>query len=192
MECSLPLGSRAFVVAVAVCFATPGAALAADNGFYLGGSASDVSSDYAAPVGAGPAGDDDGFKLIGGFRPLDAFALEANYADFGTTRVPLNVACVTTPCPTETSIEARALSVSAVGLFTLPLVDLYGRVGMSRWETERRVLSFSQDGEDTDPTYGAGLQIRLGSFALRVEYERFEFGDDSVDLRSVGFTYTFL
>jgi hypothetical protein len=73
----------------------------------------------------------------------------------------------------------------------LPLVDLYGRVGMARWETERRV-AFAQDDEGTDPTLGAGVQLRFGSFALRVEYERFDFGDDEVDLRSVGFTYTFL
>ena len=84
-----------------------------------------------------------------------------------------------------------SLSVSAVGLFSLPLVDLYGRVGLARWEAERRVLVAQKD-EGTDPTYGAGVQVRLGSFALRVEYERFELGDDSADLRSIGFTYTFL
>jgi hypothetical protein len=32
----------------------------------------------------------------------------------------------------------------------------------------------------------------LGSFALRLEYERFDLDDDSVDLVSLGFTYTFL
>jgi hypothetical protein len=192
MECLLRNRCLLLMLSLAACVATPGVALAADNGFYLGGSASDVSSDYAAPVGAGPARDDDGFKLIGGFRPLDKFALEANYVDLGTTRVPLNVVCVTTPCPSETAIDAQALSVSAVGLFTLPLVDLYGRVGLARWESERRVLSFTQEAEDTDPTYGAGVQVRFGSFALRVEYERFDLGDDSVDLRSVGFIYTFL
>jgi opacity protein-like surface antigen len=192
MECWLPTGLRSFGLALAFCLAAPGAALAADNGFYLGGAASNVSSDYDTPVGAGPVRDDDGLKLIGGFRPLDGFAIEANYADFGTTRVPLNVACVTTPCPQDIAIDSRALSVCAVGLFTLPLIDLYARAGVARWESERNVLSFSQKTEDTDLTYGAGIQVRLGSFALRVEYERFEFGDDSTDLRSVGFTYTFL
>jgi hypothetical protein len=191
MECSLPVRSRSFGLALVVCLATPYVASAADNGFYLGGSASDVSSEYSATAGAGPVRDDDGFKLIGGFRPLDSFAVEANYADFGTTRAPLNIACVTTPCPSEASAEAQALSLSAVGLFALPFVDLYGRVGVARWESENRIL-VSQKGEGTDPTYGAGVQFRFGSFAVRVEYERFEFGDDAADLRSVGFTYTFL
>lgn len=191
MECSLRNGSRSLNLALAVWLVTPGIALAADNGFYLGGSASDVSSDYAAPASAGAARDDDGFKLIGGVRPLDSFAIEANYVDLGTTRVPLNIVCVTTPCPSQLSIDSRAVSVSAIGMFTLPLVDLYGRVGVSRWEAERRILS-SQKDEGTDPTYGAGVQLRIGSFAVRVEYERFEFGDDEADMRSVGFTYTFL
>jgi hypothetical protein len=191
MDCSLRNGSRSFGLALALCVASPGVALSADNGFYLGGSASDVSSDYAAPTSAGPARDDDGFKLIGGFRPLDKFAVEANYVDFGTTRVPLNIACVTTPCPTETTIDSQALSVSAIGLFTLPLVDFYGRVGVARWEAEQRI-AFARKGEGTDPTYGVGMQVRLGSFAVRVEYERFEFDDADADLRSIGFTYTFL
>ena len=191
MDCSLRNGSRSFGLALAVCFVTPGIAFAADNGFYLGGAASNVSSEYGFPPSSGSPDDDDGLKLIGGFRALDSFAIEANYVDFGTTRVPLGLACVTTPCPSETSIDSQALSVSAVGLFALPFVDLYGRVGVARWESERQLV-VSEKGEGTDPTYGAGVQLRFGSFAVRVEYERFELGDDAADLRSVGFTYTFL
>jgi hypothetical protein len=191
MECSLRTGLRSCKFASALVLVAPGAAFSADNGIYLGGAASDVSSEYGAPFPVGPARDDNGFKLIGGVRPLDSFAIEANYVDFGTTRVPLNVFCITTPCPTEGSIDSRAVSVAALGMFTLPLVDVYGRVGVARWESEGRLLA-PLDAEGTDPTYGAGLQLRFGGFALRVEYERFDFGDDSADLRSVGFTYTFL
>lgn len=189
MDCSVRNGLCALILVLGL--APAGVTLAADNGFYLGGAASNVSSDYALPVGAGAVDDDDGLKLIGGIRPLDSFAIEANYADFGTTHVPLGIVCITQPCPAGQDIDSRALSVSAVGLFTLPLVDIYGRVGMARWEVERSAI-FAVKDEGTDPTYGAGVQVRLGSFALRVEYERFDFGDDSVDLRSIGFTYTFL
>jgi len=191
MECSLRNGSRSVGLALAVFLVTSGIAFAADNGFYLGGAASNVSSEYGVPASSGSPDDDEGLKLIGGFRALDSFAIEANYVDFGTTRVPLGITCVTTPCPSETSIDSQALSVSAVGLFALPFVDLYGRVGIARWESERQIV-VSQKGEGTDPTYGAGVQLRFGSLAVRVEYERFEFGDDAADLRSIGFTYTFL
>jgi hypothetical protein len=116
--------------------------------------------------------------------------LEANYVDFGTTRVPLSAACAAAPCRAETAIDSQAVSVSAVGLLALPLVDLYARVGVARWEVERQSL-FAEQGEGSDPTYGAGAQVRLGSLALRLEYERFELRDDSADLVSLGFTYTF-
>jgi hypothetical protein len=140
---------------------------------------------------AGDADDDRGLKGIVGLRPLDSFAIEANYVDLGETVVPLSLVCIQAPCPTAASIDSQAISVSAVGLYTLPLVDLYARVGYARWESESSPFP-SADREGSDPTYGAGAQVRVGSFALRFEYERFEFDDESADLVSVGFTYTFL
>jgi hypothetical protein len=170
----------------------PGAALAADNGFYVGLASSDVESDYdLGSAAAGDADDDRGLKGIVGIRPLDSFAIEANYVDLGETVVPLSLVCIQAPCPTEASIDSQAISVSAVGLYTLPLVDLYARVGYARWESESSPFP-AENREGSDPTYGAGAQVRVGSFALRFEYERFEFDDESADLVSVGFTYTFL
>ena len=185
MERSLGKRSYCYGLMLLAALAAPGAALAADNGFYVGLASSDVSSDYA--LTASNADDDRGLKAIVGFRPLDSFAIEANYVDLGETTMPLF--CVTTPCQ-EASVEAQSLSVSAVGLLALPLVDLYARVGYSKWEQD--LSPFAQKRDGSDPTYGAGAQVRVGSFALRLEYERFDFDDDSADLVSLGFTYTFL
>ena len=158
MERSLGNRSYWYGLMLAAALGAPGAALAADNGFYLGLAASDVSSDYAAAsISASGADDDHGLKAIVGFRPLDAFAIEANYVDMGETRVPIAFP------PSTLLIESEA--------------SLFGA---------------SQKQSGTDPTYGAGAQFRVGSFALRLEYERFDFDDDSADLVSVGFTYTFL
>ena len=186
MEHSLRNGARWRGLLLSACLAAPGAAFAADNGFYLGLASSDVSSDYAAPLSSG-ADDDRGLKAIVGFRPLDSFAIEANYVDLGETKIPIS----SFP-PSTLSIESDVISVSAVGLIPLPLVDLYGRLGVTRWESEASLFGASQKETGTDPTYGAGAQFRVGSFALRLEYERFDFDDDSSDLVSVGFTYTFL
>jgi hypothetical protein len=170
----------------------PGVTFAADNGFYLGLASSDVSSNYdLGPFAGADADDDRGFKGMVGFRPLDAFAVEVNYVDLGKSRVPLTLVCVTPPCPAEATIDSQLLSVSAVGMYALPLVDLYGRVGYASWESELSPY-VSQKRDGSDPTYGAGAQVRIGSFALRFEYERFELEDDSSDLLSVGFTFTFL
>jgi hypothetical protein len=180
------------LLASASLLAPGGAALAADNGFYVGLASSDVESDYEFGIVAAGAPDDDrGFKGIVGFRPLDAFAIEANYVDLGETVVPVSVFCFTVPCPQAAEIDSQAVSVSAVGLLALPLVDLFARVGYARWESEQSQFG-AQDRDGSDPTYGAGAQVRIGSFALRFEYERFDFDDDSADLMSIGFIYTFL
>jgi OOP family OmpA-OmpF porin len=192
MECSIRKGAYWRSLLLSASLLAPGAALAADNGFYLGLGASDVSSDYElGGLVSGDAEDNRGFKGIVGFRPLDSFGIEANYVDLGETIAPLSVSLGCIGCPTTAQIDSQAVSVSAVGFLALPLVDLFARVGYARWESEARILA-SQEAEGSDPTYGAGAQFRVGSFALRVEYERFDFDEDSADLVSVGFTYTFL
>jgi len=187
MECSIRKGAHWRSLLLLAGLAAPGAAFAADNGFYLGLASSDVSSDYAlsslSPAGAD---DDRGLKAIAGFRLLDSFAIEANYVDMGETSLPIAFP------PSTLTIDSQALSVSAAGLIAMPLVDLYGRVGVAHWNSEASLLGSSTKESGADPTYGAGAQFRVGSFALRLEYERFDFDDDSSDLVSVGFTYTFL
>lgn len=194
MECSLHNRGYLRSLLLTVLLLPPGVVLSADNGFYVGASSSDVSADYEPNPGQfahGPEDDGSGFKLIAGLRPLDSLAIEANVVDLGDTHAALSVACITSPCPSEISFDAQAVSVSAVGLLSLPFVDLFARAGVARWESERTIFS-TQKSEGTDPTYGAGAQLRFGSFALRLEYERFELADDAADTVSLGFTYTFL
>jgi hypothetical protein len=183
-----------------------GASRAQDNGIYVGGSAADVSADYDWPAAGLTVTVDDaasGFKLIGGARPFDKLAVEANYVDLGTASAPLGIACpavIGFPCASGASIEASAISVSALGMLTLPLLDLYGRLGVAKWKAEGDVrftgvggdLTTRTTREGSDPTYGVGIQLRFSSVALRVEWERFEILDDSAESVSVGFTYTFL
>lgn len=153
----------------------------------------------------GTAADEDtsGFKLIGGVRPLDHLAIEANYVDLGSSGAELSIVCAAAigfPCPNQASIDGRAVSVSVLGFVTLPLVDLYGRLGVARWEADGDVrftgagsgLTMPKTREGTDPTVGVGVQFRFASMALRAEYEYFEILDDSAAAISVGFTYTFL
>jgi hypothetical protein len=121
MERSLRNGPHWPTLLLMASLSAPGAALAADNGFYLGLASSEVSSDYElGPAAAGDADDDRGLKGIVGIRPLDSFAIEANYVDFGEARVPLNVLCTQAPCPNVASIDSQAISVSAVGMIASP------------------------------------------------------------------------
>src|SRR5690606_27432887 len=89
------------------------------------------------------------------------------------------------------AFDAQALSVSAVGYYSLPLVDLFGRVGVARWKSDRDAGFFGDTERGTDLTYGVGAQLRFLSLALRLEYERFKIDSDSIDTVSLGLTYTF-
>jgi hypothetical protein len=160
-------------------------AVAADNGFYLGAAYTQSKID---DIGPSIDFEDDSYKLIAGFRPLDNFAVEFNYIDLGKDQTSLG--------PVGVSVDGKAYAAYAVGLLPLPLLDLYAKAGVARWESTARTTGLglgSFDEEGTEFAYGAGIQARLGSLAARLEYERFNVEDtDGAELISLGVTWTFL
>jgi len=207
---------RTTVMALTVLFLTPCVASAADNGFYAGASVSNVSTSYdwrperwglngpaAGPSGAlvGPAREKGtAYKVFGGIRPLKSFAVELSYVDLAAAESSLSYSPLilfAIPPHDRISLEARAISVSAVGILSVGRVDLFGRVGAARWQSDGTAWAPPpntairlQDDEGTDATYGAGVQLPLRRFALRLEYERLEIAGDSADSLSLGFTRT--
>ena len=172
--------------ALALC-ASP--AFAVDNGFYLGAgvgqsgvkyedSIDDVKLDFDANATA--------YKLIAGWRFLDWLAVEGNYVDLGSGDD--NVA------GEKIESDVSGVSLAAVGFLPVGPVDLFAKVGAISWDAEldsETLGSISDDG--TDLTYGVGAQFRIWSLSLRAEYERFDISEaDTVDLVSVGVTWTFL
>ena len=164
-------------------------AMAADNGFYIGAGISQANTELSIDGFGSADADDTGFKLIGGWRPLDWLAVEANYIDMGGEDED------------GTSIDSTAFSVSGLVLAEIGIVDLYARVGMAMWDTELSddIDSFSDDG--WEPTYGVGVGVHFGSLGVRAEYEylKVEPFDDLVDgietkysTITLSVTYTFL
>jgi OOP family OmpA-OmpF porin len=167
-------------------------ASAADNGIYLGAA---VSGDATLKGGQFQSDLDiknRPYKLILGIRPIDMFGVEANYVDFGNAKQTL-----LTP---DIGIDASAkfYDAFAVGYLPLPLVDLYAKAGLVRWNTDVRLTTIAGpqpriSDSGTGFAYGAGAQVRFGSLAARLEYERFEVSNsDRVDMLSLGVTWTFL
>jgi hypothetical protein len=168
-------------------------AAAADNGFYIGAGITQTNFDIDLEAeGEQLSGDtdDNGYKLIVGFRPLNWFAVEANYGDLGGLNED------------GLEIDSTVLSVNALLLAEVGIVDLYARLGYANWDTKISVSgvgSLSDDG--WEPTYGAGVGVHFGSLGVRAEYEfissgAFEdvfdrFDTDSGTL-SLCVTYTFL
>ena len=178
--------SRAWLGAGLALLAGP--ALAADNGFYLGAGIGQANVQVEPGEGL-PSFDegDTGYKLIAGFRPLDWLGAEVNYVDLGAPSGEVS--------GTDVEIDAKGVSAFGIAFLELPLVDLYGKLGVVRWDASASLPDLGISGEEsgTDFAWGAGVQVRFLSLGVRLEYERFEIGDlDESSFLSLSLTYTFL
>ena len=169
------------LVATAMLMAST-ATLAADNGIYLGASLGDANIEIDQGL-AQVDSDDTGFKFIAGLRPLDWFAVEASYVNFGEAE--------------DGALAANADGISAFGVFFLPVgpVDVFAKAGLISFDTSIELDGFGdiyrEDG--TDLAYGVGVQFRLLSLGVRAEYEKFDIDDvEDANMLSIGVTYTFL
>ena len=162
-------------------------AVAADNGFYLGGSVGQANvqidnlTDNVLPDDDFDA-EDTAFKLIAGIRPLDWLAVEAAYVNFGEPD--------DTVAGFPLKAEGDGISAFAVGFLPVGPVDLFAKAGLIAWDTKVSGIGFDDDGSDL--AYGAGAQFRFLSLSIRAEYEKFEISDVDLDMISIGLTYTFL
>jgi len=163
-------------------------ALAVDNGIYLGGSVGQAGVsidesfegqdfDYDA--------DSTAFKAIVGWRFLDWLAVEGNYIDLGSGDDTIE--------GVKFETDVSGVSLSAVGFLPVGPVDLFARVGAVNWDADLSALGETVSDDGTDLTYGVGAQFRVWSLSIRAEYEQFDVdAADTVDLISVGVTWTFL
>jgi opacity protein-like surface antigen len=174
----------------AILALAPAPAFAVDNGFYFGASvgAGGVQFDQRfdgqrIDYDAGSTG----FKAIAGWRFLDWLSVEANYVDLGSGEDRIAGEKV------ETDVSGASLSM--VGFLPVGPVDLFARAGAIDWSADVTLSGLDLKGSDdgTDLTYGVGAQFRIWSLSFRAEYELFDIADaDTVDLVSVGVTWTFL
>jgi len=169
---------------------------AAEHGFYFGAGVNRTEIDEVAPGSLRTVEvDDTAWKAIGGFRPFDFLAAELAYADLGNGNRPFQTTG-------RVEAEARTLSASVIGLFPLPLVDLYGKAGIARWEMHETVVPGTtcpctlialppRTNSGSDVAYGVGAQVKLKRLAVRLEYERFDIDNtDGAELYTLGFTWT--
>jgi hypothetical protein len=174
----------------ALIAATPNAQ-AADNGFYLGAGVTRTDFEVSVDtIDEEETLDDSSFKIIAGFRPLDWFAVEANYLDLGTAAFNDG---------SGVSVDSKAFTAAALFIAEVGIVDLFAKVGVAKWDSDfslAGVGSVSEDG--TEPLFGAGVGVHFGSIGARLEYEQFKteaFDDDiNNDMKtlSLSVTYTFL
>lgn len=161
-------------------------AAAADNGFYVGGSLGQANANVDEG-GVDFDGDEFGWKVFAGFRPLEWIAVEVAYTDFGSPSE--------TAGPVRVDVETQALSAFGVVFLPLPVLDLYAKAGLAQIDTKATTSALGGlrfDDDNTDFAWGVGAQIGFGSLAVRAEYERFESEIGDPDFLSLGVLWTFL
>jgi hypothetical protein len=169
------------------------AAWAADPlGFYVGAGVGDstLQSSAAPFIPNSVEQHPTGWKLFAGMRPISMFGGELEYVDFGSKSGSSGTS--------SQQASGNAVAAFAVGYLPLPLpiLDVYAKVGLGN---VRRNLSYSANGlqpvglnqTSTDFAYGAGVQVKFGAPALRLEYQGFTTSGGDQSLFSLDFAWNF-
>jgi hypothetical protein len=151
----------------------------ADTGFYIGGSLGDSMQQFDADT-FDVRSTTTGYKFAAGWRPLSVLAAELDYTDFGRAYGGVNYA------------DTDGVGLFALGFLPIPVVDLYGKLGVVDWRTNAQSPFYGFHRTGTDVGYGFGAGTSWGSIGARIEYERYEVQHATdMGLASVGLIWTF-
>lgn len=126
---------------------------------------------------------DTGWDVFAGLRPISFLGAEMAYIDFGHPSVDLHVPSAGPYTDINADAKATAVIASALGYLPLPIpwLDLYGKAGLARLQTEYRI-------SDTGIHCVSGYLARLSA---RLEYQRVNASSGNPDLLSLGVAWTF-
>ena len=151
------------------------------------------------------------YQAMLGIRALSFLGAEVTYMDLGQSSIrgpggPL-------PGLPGSFISAEQVSQKGEAAFAMlylpvPIIDVYVKAGMSRITTNMSAtytlagvgtcainnpncagVNAGRSSTDVGFAYGAGLQWKLGQWAVRGEYERFDAAGANPSLFSIGMTY---
>jgi opacity protein-like surface antigen len=186
-------------------------------GVYAGGAIGQARIDTGNLEGASPSGgafsfgtyseNHSAYKLIVGLRPLSLIGAEIAYMDFGHPGRSFSP-----PGSTTASADVKMSGAAAFGMLYLPVpvVSVYAKAGVARLQATSNVslalvgvgtcainnpncawFSRRNSVTNTSLAAGAGAQLKLGAWALRAEYERFNVAGGNPGLASLAATWTF-
>jgi Outer membrane protein beta-barrel domain len=154
-----------------------------------------------------------GWEVMAGIRPLPFLGAEAAYIDFGssgTTSVAINSTATFPGILVSGTTHPTATALFAVGYLPVPLpyLDVFAKVGVAELRSNINFtgnlgycaapvcdpitgVQSPHSGTNTRPAYGAGLQMKLGSFAVRAAYDRISANTGDPSLLSLGLSWGF-
>jgi len=156
-------------------------------------------------------GTDSAFQAMLGVRVLSFLGAEATYMDLGqhSIRGPGQpVPGISGSAVTSEQVSQKGEAAFALLYLPVPIIDVYVKAGVSRIKTDMRATyaltgvgtcqldnpgcaaaTAGRSPSDVGFAFGAGVQWKLGSWAVRGEYERFDAAGANPSLLSVGMTY---
>ena len=163
-------------------------------GMYVGVGAGQAELQANAPTFGDLKPTHSANKALFGIRPIAVIGAEVTFMDFGTGRGSAGGS------PTTVSMQGPA----AYALFYLPfpVVTAYAKAGVARLQSTVTTTTaavcapvncnvFRINRTDTHVSAGVGAQVKLGSWAIRGEYERFRAAGGDPSLASLNLTWTF-
>lgn len=149
------------------------------------------------------------YEAMLGIRLLSFLGAEVDYMDLGeqSVRGPGQ------PVPGQPGSYVSGEQVSQKGeagfamlYLPIPVIDVYAKAGLSRITTDMSATAVlpvncaggtincnneyaSRSANDVGFAYGAGVQWKLGQWAVRGEYERFDAAGANPSLLSIGMTF---
>jgi hypothetical protein len=155
-----------------VALALGATAARADNGFFYAGAG--IARNKISEITATNSDlNDTSWKVFAGVRPINAFAVEADYIDLGSQTTQF--------VDVNTHVQYKAFAAYAVGFLPVPLpaLDVFAKAGLARWQQSgnstaspgNQLFSLSDNG--TQFAWGVGAQAHIGAIGGRLEYEAF-------------------
>lgn len=167
---------------------------AAEEGFYVGAAIGETETRHRGGLGDVFDDQDSAFKIIGGWRPVDWFAIEGSYFDLGDVTL-----FETVPDLSPFRLEQRGYDAFGVFLLEIGTFDLFAKAGIVKSAADLTINTIagpaSSVDHDTDFAWGAGAQAWFGKVAARLEYERLQISNGDgfrpPKMISLGITWTF-
>ena len=144
------------------------------------------------------------WKVMAGIRPISIAGVELEYIDFGSNDG--HDGYYGNSYYFGPNSHPKATVLYGVGYLPLPFIDVYGKLGAARLQTD--ITSFSYppgyqncgtctpipyriDQSDNKFAYGVGVQTHFQDFTFRAEYEGINSQYGNPAAFTVGFTWTF-
>jgi hypothetical protein len=165
---------------------------AAESGLYVGGSLGNtgIETEIDDGINLPETFDEDDFswKLFGGYNfalgEVVTLGFEGAYVDLGGPSTEI--------LDIPVGIEATTFNLFGTLGFDIGPVGIFGKAGYASWDAEAFLDDIRIDDDGSDPVYGLGLRLILGSVELRGEYEIYDISDaEDVAMASLGIAFRF-